>query len=36
MPVLDTLLLALIAAMALWSYLKLQERIAFLEHEVRW
>jgi hypothetical protein len=36
MHVLDHLPLALIAATALWGFLKLQERITFLEHEVRW
>ena len=33
---LETLPLALVAATALWGYLKLQERMSFLEHEVRW
>ncbi|HLN28985.1 MAG: hypothetical protein ACLQF1_18950 [Methyloceanibacter sp.] len=28
--------LALVAATAFWVYLKLKERIEFLEHEVRW
>ena len=27
---------ALVGATAFWGYLKLQERISFLEHEVRW
>lgn len=33
---LDVLAIALVGATALWGYLKLQERISFLEHEVRW
>lgn len=36
MNALDILTLTLIAGTALWAYLKLQERISFLEHEVRW
>ena len=36
MHAIDILTLTLIAGTALWGYLKLQERISFLEHEVRW
>ena len=31
-----SLAIALVGATAFWGYLKLQERINFLEHEVRW
>jgi hypothetical protein len=31
-----SLAIALVGATAFWGYLKLQERISFLEHEVRW
>jgi hypothetical protein len=33
---LETLVTLLVAATAVWAYLKLRERIEFLEHEVRW
>jgi hypothetical protein len=36
MHALDVMATALVAATALWGYWKLQERISFLEHEVRW
>jgi hypothetical protein len=36
MHALDVMAIALVAATALWGFLKLQERISFLEHEVRW
>ena len=36
MNAVDILTMTLIAGTALWGYLKLQERISFLEHEVRW
>ncbi len=32
----DTILIALIGITAAWLYLKLKERVDFLEHEVRW
>ena len=32
----DLLAIALFAGTAIWGYSKLQERISFLEHEVRW
>jgi hypothetical protein len=32
----DLLAIALFAGTAIWGYLRLQERISFLEHEVRW
>jgi hypothetical protein len=36
MDAFNLLAVALFAGTALWAYLKLQERISFLEHEVRW
>jgi hypothetical protein len=32
----DILAMVLVAGTVLWGFLKLQERISFLEHEVRW
>ncbi len=36
MDAIQNLGMLVIAATALWTYLKLKERIEFLEHEVRW
>jgi hypothetical protein len=36
MDVFQSLAIFLVAATVFWVYLKLKERIEFLEHEVRW
>jgi hypothetical protein len=36
MQSIDVLPIVLIAGAVLWGFMKLQERISFLEHEVRW
>jgi hypothetical protein len=36
MEAFQTVALALVAATAFWVYIKLKERIEFLEHEIRW
>jgi hypothetical protein len=36
MDAVQTVVIVLIAATAFWAYLKLKERIEFLEHEIRW
>jgi hypothetical protein len=36
MEAFQTVVLALLAGTAFWVYMKLKERVEFLEHEVRW
>ncbi len=36
MDAIQNLAMLLVAATVFWTYLKLKERIEFLEHEVRW
>ena len=36
MEAFQTVVLALLAGTAFWFYMKLKERVEFLEHEVRW
>lgn len=36
MEIYQTVIVLLVAGTAIWGYLKLNERIEFLEHEVRW
>ncbi len=36
MDAFQTVVIVLVAATAFWAYMKLKERIEFLEHETRW
>ncbi|MFY0614991.1 MAG: hypothetical protein JXQ99_25905 [Hyphomicrobiaceae bacterium] len=36
MDIFQSLAILLVAATAFWVYIKLKQRIEFLEHEVRW
>ena len=36
MDVFQTMMTVLIVATGVWAYMKLKQRIEFLEHEVRW
>ena len=36
MDLIQSLAILLVAATAFWVYIKLKQRIEFLEHEVRW
>ena len=36
MEVIQNLAMLFVAATVFWAYLKLKDRIEFLEHEVRW
>ncbi len=36
MDAIQSIAILLVAATAFWVYVKLKERIEFLEHEVRW